>query len=201
MMSDIKLFDRWDTDIEIEDPGLKGYLNVKPVIVPKTYGRYANKQFHKSTDVNVIERIMNRLYVSGHRGKKHLLSSGQCSGKSMNAWKIMVETLEIIENKTKKNPVEVVIRAIENAALREEITSFKMGGVMARKAVIAAPQRRIDLALRMITQGSYHKTHSTNKPMARCLSDEILAAYEYDSSKSHAIREKERIEREASGAR
>ena len=113
----------------------------------------------------------------------------------------MIETLEIIENKTKKNPVEVVIRAIENASLREEITSFQMGGIMARKAVVASPQRRIDLALRMITQGSYHKTHSTRRPMARCLADELLAAYEYDSSKSHAIREKERIEREAAGAR
>jgi ribosomal protein S7 len=37
--------------------------------------------------------------------------------------------------------------------------------------------------------------------MADALADEIYFAYKNDASKSEAIKEKERIEREASGAR
>jgi small subunit ribosomal protein S7 len=200
-MTEIKLFNRWSTNVEIKDPGLKNYINLKPLIVPKTYGRHASQQFHKSSDVNIIERIMNKMYVPGHRGKKHLLSSGRCGGNSMSAWKNMVETLDLIEKRTKKNPIEVIVKAIENAALREEITSFQMGGIMARKAVLSSPQRRVDLVLRLLTQGAYQKAYAGHKKTSQCLADEFIAAYENDATKSNAIREKERIERDAAGAR
>lgn len=85
--------------------------------------------------------------------------------------------------------------------MREEITSFQVGGIIVRKAVITSPQRRIDLALRLITQGSYQRAFNNPKRMADALADEIFAAYNYDSQNSHAIKEKERIEREAGGAR
>ena len=197
----MKLFDKYSFEgIKVVDPGLKNYINLKPVLVPRTFGRNATTQFHKSQNVNIVERLMNHLFVPGHRGKKHLRSSGHCGGKSTTVWNVMKDTLEIIEKKTKKNPIQVLVTAVENAALREEITSFKLGGIAVRKAVISSPQRRIDIALRLITQGSFQKAAKGRK-MANCLADEIIAAYDYDSSKSHAIREKERIEREAVGAR
>ena len=200
-MAEIKIFDRWGTEgIKVGDPGLKDYLNFRPIIVPKTGGRHARSQFHKS-NLNIVERLMNHLQGAGHRGKKHLLSSGSTTGKTATVWKIMKRTLEIMEKKTGKNPIEVLVRAVENAALREEISSYQMGGMMVRRAVITSPQRRIDLATRMIAQGSYQKSHGKGKPMAEALAEELLACYEKDSSKSYAVREKERIEREAAGSR
>jgi len=199
-MSEIKLFNKWDTSkIKINDPGLNGYIGLKPVIIPKTHGRH-RKQFYKS-EISIVERLINHLYIPGHRGKKHLRSSGRCSGDTMSCLEITKDAFEIIEKKTKMNPVEVLVRAIENAALREEITSFQLGGITARKAVIASPQRRIDLALRLLVQASYQKATKGGKPMAPVLAEEILATYKNDASSSHAIREKERIEREAAGAR
>ena len=192
---------RWDpSGIEIKDPGLKAYINLKPVLVPRSGGRHAKQQFYKS-NISIVERLMNHLFVPGHRGKKHYISSGSAGGKSSTAWNIIKETLTLIEKRSKKNPLEVLVRAIENAALREEITSFQVGGIIVRKAVITAPQRRVDLALRLITQAAYQKSHNKPKSMAEALADEIMACYEYDVSKSVAIREKERIEREAAGAR
>jgi small subunit ribosomal protein S7 len=200
-MAEIKLFDRWSMEgIKVDDKGLKNYINLRPVIVPRSAGRQAHQQFHKSS-MNIIERLMNRLFVPGHRGKKHLISSGITSGKSTTSWTIMKNTLDLIEQRTKKNPIEVVVKAIENAALREEITGYQVGGIMVRKAVITAPQRRIDLALRLITQGSYQKSHGKGKKIVNCLADELIACYMYDASKANAIKEKERIEREAAGAR
>jgi len=200
-MEKIKLFNKWEIEgIVVTDPGLKNYINLKPIIIPKTFGRTAKKQFHKS-QMNIIERLVNHLYVSGHRGKKHIITSGRNVGKTFKIWKVIEESLKILEEKTKKNPVEVFVKALENAALREEITSFQVGGIIVRKAVITAPQRRIDLALRLMVQGSFQKATNNPKRMADTLADEIYAAYNYDPQNSHAIREKERIEREAAGAR
>ena len=186
--------------IEVKDLGLKNYINLKPMLIPKTFGRHAKKQFHKSEDVNIVERLMNHLFVPGHRGKKHFKSSGQCVGKTMTALNIIKDSFDIVEKETKQNPVQVLVTAIENSALREEITSFKMGGMSVRKAVIASPQRRVDLALRVIAQSSFQRA-TKGKKMAQALAEELIAAYKQDSSRSNAIKEKERVEREAAGAR
>jgi len=201
MMADVKLFNKWSSaGIKINDPGLTNYLNLKQVVLPRSRGRSAAKQFHKS-NMHIVERLATHLFVPGHRGKKHLRTSGACVGKTITVMAIIQEAFGIIEQKTKTNPIEVLVRAIENAALREEITSFQMGGIMLRRAVIASPQRRVDLALRLITQGSYQKSAGKPKTIAQALADEIIASYTYDAQNSVAIREKERIEREAAGAR
>jgi small subunit ribosomal protein S7 len=200
-MSKLKLFDRWDMEnISVDDPGLKNYINLKPMIIPRSFGKYSGKQFHKS-NMNIVERLMNHLFVAGHRGKKHRITSGRNVGKTFRVMDIVKETFEILEKRTKKNPVEVLVRAVENAALREEVTSFQVGGIIVRKAVITSPQRRVDLALRLISQGSYQRAFKSSKKMSQCLADELFAAYNYDPQSSHAIKEKERIEREAGGAR
>jgi small subunit ribosomal protein S7 len=200
-MEKIKVFNKWDIEgVAVSDPGLKNYINLKPIVIPRSFGRTAKKQFHKSK-MNIIERLVNHLYVSGHKGKKNLITSGKNVGKTVKEWKIIEETFEILEEKTKKNPIEVLVRAVENAALREEITSFQVGGIIVRKAVITSPQRRVDLALRHIVQTSYQRSFNNVKTMADTLSDEIFAAYNNDSQSSQSIKEKERIEREAGGAR
>ncbi len=196
----VKLFGKWDTTgIEVRDPGLVRYISLKPVVVPKTRGR-ARKQFHKSS-MHIVERLITRIFVPGHRGKKHYITSGHCTGKYETAWKIVKRCFEIVEKKTGKNPVEVFVRAVENAALREEIASYQVGGIIVRKAVVTSPQRRVDLALRLMVQGAYQKMKSGARDFASVLAGEIISAYRKDPQGSHALREKERIEREAAGAR
>lgn len=199
-MTEIKLFNKWESsNIKINDIGLKNYIGIKPVLVPKTGGRHSAQQFHKS-NIHIVERLMNHMMCPGHRGKRHRLYSRQTTGKAATVWNVVKESFEIIERKTKTNPIEVLVRAVENAALREEITSFRLGGIMVRKAVIASPQRRVDLTMRLIAQTAFQKSVGKRK-IAVCLADEIIACYNNDSSKAHAIKEKERIEREAAGAR
>lgn len=200
-MVEIKLFNRWSfKDVKVNDPGLKPYINLDPVIVPNTGGKFSQKKFGKSK-VNIVERFVNKLMVPGHRGKKHLISSGRNTGKSHTIMKILEEVFEKIEKGTKKNPIEVLVGALENASLREEISSYQIGGTIVRKAVVTSPQRRVDSALSIIVQSSYRKSFGNKITMADALVDEIINAYKNDSSKSFAIKEKERIEREAGGAR
>jgi small subunit ribosomal protein S7 len=200
-MSEIKIFGKWSVEgIEVKDPGLKRYINLQPSILPKSRGKYAKKQFEKSK-MNIVERLITKLMVPGHRGKKHVLTSGRVGGRFLTNAKIVKKTFEKIEQLTQKNPIEVLVRAIENAALREEIASYQVGGIIVRRAVVTSPQRRVDIALRNITQAAYRKAYGKKADIVSALADEIIAAYNNDASKSEAIREKERIEREAEASR
>ena len=88
-MAPVKAFNRWSTEgIEVEDEGLKAYISLEPTIVPKTGAKYAGQRFHKS-NVFIVERLINRLMVPGHRGKKHKVTSGHCTGKALTAYNIV----------------------------------------------------------------------------------------------------------------
>jgi small subunit ribosomal protein S7 len=196
----IKAFNRWDTEaITVEDIGLKPYISTEARLVPKTGARYAGNRFHKSK-IFIVERLINKLMIPGHKGKKHLRSSGHITGKSFNAQAIMEEAFEIIEEKTKKNPIEVYVKAIENAAPREEVVSIEYGGARYPKAVEVSPQRRVDLALRYMVQGAYAKSFNTKKGIAQAVADEILGAYNL-SPTSNSISKKNELERQADSSR
>lgn len=197
----MKLFDRWETeDVEVKDPGLKDYIKMDGMLAPiRSHGRHASERFEKS-DVHLVERLMNHLMGPGHRGKKHKISSGKCGGNYQKIYKIMKDALREIEDRTDENPAEVLLGAVEKTALREEVSSYQVGSIIRRKAVITSPQRRVDLSLRHMAQGAYSNSVGSAKPMYKCLADEILAAYKGNRD-SYAVRQKERLEREAAGAR
>ncbi len=199
-MGKVLLFNRWDTEgIKVEDKGLQGYINLKPIIVPKTGGTNVKTVFWKSKN-HIVERLMIRLMVPGHKGKKHKISSGHCCGKGSSSYNIVENALVLIEKKTGKNPVEVFVRAVENAAPREEITTIEYGGARYPKAVECSPQRRIDIALRMMTQGAYAKSFDSKKKIEAALADEIIKAYNVDTD-SNAIAKKLELERQADASR
>lgn len=199
-MSNLKLFNRWETTgIEIKDPGLKDYINLTPVVVPKTCGRNVNVAFWK-TKYNVVERLINKVMVPGHRGKKHLIFSGHCTGKGATAYTQILKTFELIEKKTNKNPVEILVHAIENAAPREEITTIEYGGARYPQSVECSPQRRVDVALRIMVQGSFQRSFNKKIKFHECLADEIVAASNNDT-KSAAVSKKTEMERQAESSR
>ncbi|MBU5688859.1 MAG: 30S ribosomal protein S7 [Candidatus Aenigmarchaeota archaeon] len=200
-MAELKLFNRWSFEgIEVKDPGLKPYICLRPSIIPRSGGRFSKNKFHKS-NMNIIERFANKLMVPGHKGKKHLITSGRNTGKTQTVYKIIEDVFEKLEKRTNENPIKVFVTAIENAALREELTSYQVGGSIVRKAVVTSPQRRVDQALSIIVQSAYRKAFGKKRTMADELADEIFYAYKNDASKSEAIKEKERIEKEADASR
>lgn len=192
-----KLFDRWDP-AEVTDPSLKGYVNMEPRLLPRTEAAGRGK-YHK-TRVHIVERLALKLMVSGHMGKKHRLTSGKFGGSYGNAMKVMEKALEIVEQKEKKNPLEVLAKAIENAAVREEVISYQLGSIIAREAVITSPQRRVDKTLRFIAQSAYRRSFNKKKGLAECVAEELILAARA-SSDSFAMKEKDRLEREAMGSR
>jgi small subunit ribosomal protein S7 len=196
----IKVFNRWDVeDVKVLDAGLVDYITLNPKIVPKSEGRYIGKRFHKSQTF-IVERLINKMMVTGHKAKKHFKTSYPFTGKGNKAYNIVEKTFEIVEQRTKKNPVEVFVKAVENAAPREEIIAIEYGGARYPKAVECAPQRRVDVALRLMTQGAFHKRFNSKKSIENSLADEIIAAYN-QSGNSTAVAKKLELERQADASR
>ncbi|MBW3015723.1 30S ribosomal protein S7 [Candidatus Woesearchaeota archaeon] len=200
MANNLKAFNKWETSgIVVTDIGIKDYITVEPKIVPKTGARYVGNRFHKSKAF-IVERLINKLMTTGHKSKGHFKTSYHITGKAQTAYKIVKKTFEIIEQKTKQNPVKVFVEALVNAAPREEIVTIEYGGARYPKAVECAPQRRVDIVLRLMTQGSYHKAFNSKKSIEDCLADEIINAWKM-SNNSVAIAKKLEVERQADASR
>ncbi|RLE78554.1 MAG: 30S ribosomal protein S7 [Thermoprotei archaeon] len=186
---EIKLFGKWSLKgVEVRDPGLKRYICLRPVFAPHTEGRHEKRRFAKSK-VPIVERLINQMMRPGRNaGKKHLSTN------------IVKRAFELIHLKTGENPIQVLVRAIENAAPREETTRIIYGGILYYVSVDIAPQRRLDLAIRFLAEGARLSAFNNPKPIEEALADEIVAAARNDAS-SYAIRRKEEIERIALSAR
>jgi len=199
-MSEIKFFNRWDTEgVKVEDLGLQRYMTLAPRILPKTGARYAGNRFHKSHTF-IVERLAAKLMSSGHKGKKHFMSSGHNTGKKNKVLRIVEKALAKAELKLKVNPLQILVTAIEKAAPREEVIAIEYGGARYPKAVDVAPQRRIDVVLRYFVQGAYVKSFNKKVSIEDALAEELINAYQ-GSIKSGAISKKRDSERQAASSK
>lgn len=186
---EIKLFGKWSFDgIKIQDMGLERYITLKPVVVPHTMGRHEHKRFRKAS-VNIVERLVN-----------NLMRPGKNAGKKARAVNVVKHAFEIVHLRTGKNPIEVLVRAVENSAPCEDTTRISMGGVVYHLSVDVAPQRRIDLALRNICEGARQASINSPRSIDECLADELVLAANRDI-KSHAVSKRFELERVAQANR
>jgi small subunit ribosomal protein S7 len=96
--------------------------------------------------------------------------------------------------------VEVLVRAIENSAPCEDTTRISYGGIVYHLSVDIAPQRRIDLALRNITEGARNTSINSPRSIDECLAEELIMAGNHDM-KSYAVAKRNEIERVAQASR
>jgi small subunit ribosomal protein S7 len=186
---EIKLFQKWSfKDITVKDIGLQRYLNLTPMVAPHSMGRHEHQRFRKAK-VNIVERLINGL-----------MRGGKNAGKKAKATNIVKETFEIINLRTGKNPIEILVQAVENAAPCEDTTRVSYGGVVYHLSVDVAPQRRIDLAIRHITEGARATSANNPRSIQETLADELVLAAAKDI-KSAGVAKRNEIERVAQSSR
>ena len=196
-MSELLLFRRWNcSGVEIKDPGLKEVVCLAPTLIPISFGRHEHKRFAKSR-VNIVERLCNNLM---HFGKKKAKNSGRMAGKKYKSIKIVKTAFEIIHLQTGSNPIDQLVRAIENTSPNEDTTTIAYGGVRYHVSVDISPQRRVDLALRFISLAVRETSFSTKKSAEEILANEIIMAARNDSN-CFSIKKKFEQERMAMSAR
>ena len=183
------LFGRYSFDnITVKDIGLKRYINVTPIAIPHTNAKYANKPFSKQK-VNIVERLINGMMRTEH-----------ATGEKARTYRMVQNAFKIIEDKSKQNPIQVLVDAVERVSIREEVTRLKYGGISVPKAVDCSSYRRVNIAISNICQGVIKASRGSKKRIEQCLADELMAAARGDVN-SFAMSKKGEIERVAASAR
>lgn len=186
---EIKFFEKWSyKDVKVKDLGLQRYISLKPLVVPHSMGRHEHTRFRKA-NVNIVERLVN-----------NLMRPGKNAGKKAKAMNIVKHAFEIIHLRTGRNPIEVLVRAVEHSAPCEDTTRISYGGIVYHLSVDIAPQRRVDLALRNICEGARQASINNPRSIEECLAEELILAANHDM-KSYAVSKRHETERVAQASR
>ncbi len=186
---EIKLFQKWSfKDITVKNIGLQRYLNLTPMVEPHSMGRHEHQRFRKAK-VNIVERLINGL-----------MRGGKNAGKKAKATNFVKEAFEIINIRTGKNPIDILVQAVENSAPCEDTTRVSYGGVVYHLSVDVAPQRRIDLAIRHITDGARIASMNNPRSIQETVAEELILASNKDI-KSAGVAKRNEIERIAQSSR
>jgi small subunit ribosomal protein S7 len=183
------LFNKWDVaEVKVTDPSLIRYVTLTSLIIPHSCGKFSKQEFNKS-NMMIVERLINRL-----------MQTEKNTGKKQLAIRIVRDAFEIINRKTKRNPVEVLVEAIGNSGPREETVRLKYGGINVPKSVDTAPLRRVDTAIGFLAEATLKGSSMSKKSASAVLADELIAASKGDM-KCFSVGKKEERERIAKSAR
>lgn len=186
----IKLFNAYDySEVKVNDITLQPFINVSiPGIVPHTSTKISLGRFGKAK-TSIVERFV-----------VHLMQHGRNSGKKRLAIKLFKEACGIMHKLTKENPIQLLVDACINAGPKESSARIGRGGSMKRVSVDVSPCRRLNVALRLLTEGIRTTAFKNKKTMPEVIANEIMGAAKNGQS-SYAVKKREEIERVAKSNR
>lgn len=189
-MENIKLFNTYPyNEVEVKDETLVGFINVAvPGIVPHTCTKINLGRFGKMK-TSIVERFV-----------VHLMQHGRNSGKKRLAIQLFREACAIMHKLTGENPIQLIVDACINAGPRESSSRIGRGGSMKRSSVDVSPYRRLNVALRLLSEGIRVTAFKNKKTMPEVIANEIISAAK-NSQNSYAVKKKEEIERVAKSNR
>lgn len=199
----MKIFGKWDSSsIVIKDAGLTPYINNTNQLSVHTFGQTVSSKKNKEK-INIVERLVNKLMRSG-QGKKKLggkfYRGRKNCGQKLTVLKNVDEAFDIVAEKTKKNPIQVLVDALANSTPNEDVTRISKGGVASAESVDVAPLKKLDEALQNIVLATFAGSFNNRVSFAEVLANEIILAADRNP-KSYAIKRKDEVERIAKSSR
>jgi small subunit ribosomal protein S7 len=116
-------------------------------------------------------------------------------GKRSIALSIMYDALEIVEEKMKRDPIEVFEQALRNVAPSVEVKPRRVGGSTYQVPVEVPLDRQISLAMRWILQNSRSRA---GRGMANKLANELMEA---SNGQGNSVKKKDDTHRMAEANR
>ena len=116
-------------------------------------------------------------------------------GKKSTATRIMYQALDIVKEKTSKNPIEVLELALKNVGPQMEVRPRRVGGATYQVPMEVPSGRKMTLAMRWILDAA---TGRTGNSYAEKLSAEIVEA---SNNQGAAVRKREETHKMAEANR
>lgn len=199
-MNKLLVFGKFDpSEVKLADTSLGNMISLETKKMPHSFGRFTLEK----TKISIIERLINKVMRSG-QGKRKL--SGKFirgrggTGKKIQATQIVSDAFDLIFEQTKQNPIQLLIKAIENAGPREDTTRIKRGGVSYTVSVDVSPRKRVDEALKNIALAAFSASFNSRVSAQDALAKEIILAAKEDNA-SFSIKRRDEVERIAKSSR
>jgi small subunit ribosomal protein S7 len=186
----------------VEDQSLVSYIRLSKRSYPNIFGRRKHQAYYNS-HVDIVERLIGKLMRGGTGRKvsgKVIRRKGALQGKKLKVVHVVEQAFEMIQKRTGKNPVQVLIEALQNAAPIEDTTRVRYGGISYNVAVGISSQRRLDVALRHVALAGLMSAFKNRKTLSEALANEIMLAAS-NSPDSYAVKKRVEAERIAKRAR
>jgi small subunit ribosomal protein S7 len=116
-------------------------------------------------------------------------------GKKSTAVSMIYDALNIVGDKTGKNPIEVLEQALKNVGPMMEVRPRRVGGATYQVPMEVSSHRRLTLAMRWVIDSAKARS---GKSFAEKFSSEILDAY---TNQGAAIRKREETHKMAEANR
>jgi len=117
------------------------------------------------------------------------------AGKKQTAQNMVYKALEMVKDKLKKEPLEILETAVRNASPLVEVKARRIGGATYQVPVEVEPARQTTLALRWLVDQARHRQ---GKDFTTLLSEEIINAY---NNSGEVIKKKEDLHKLAEANR
>lgn len=112
-------------------------------------------------------------------------------GKKSKAEGILYGAFDVIEEKTKTEPIKVFKKALDNIRPMLEVKSRRVGGATYQVPVEVRPDRKLSLALRWLVS---YSTARSEKSMIEKLAGELIDA---SNNKGASVKKKEDVHKMA----
>ncbi len=197
------VFEKWDTsEVRLTDVSLGKSINFKTKKFPHTFGKTSASGASKA-EISIVERLVNKIMRSG-QGKRKLsgkyIRGRGSTGKKMQAMRIVRDAFDIVNAQTKQNPIQVLVKAIENAGPREDTTRIKRGGVTYTVSVDVSSLKRVDESLKNIALAAFASSFNKKISAQEALAKELILAAKEDNA-SFSIKRRDEVERIAKSSR
>jgi len=116
-------------------------------------------------------------------------------GKKKAASKIVYDAFDVIKEKTKQDPLDVFLKAIENVSPLLEVKPRRVGGATYQVPVEVKGDRKLSLAMKWMIKTSRGKG---GRSMAQKLAEELIDASE---NRGNSVKKKEDTHRMAEANR
>ncbi len=189
-------------EVNVADESIADYVNLNSYVYPNIYGRRKVQSYYNS-HISVVERLMNKLMRGGTGrkvGGKVIRTKGRLQGKKIKVMKVVERSFAIVSKQTGKNPLQVLIDALQNTAPIEDTTRVRYGGISYNVAVGISAQRRLNVAIKNIALAALIGAFKNRRTLADALANELILAAN-NSPDSYAIKKRVEGERIAKRAR
>jgi small subunit ribosomal protein S7 len=122
---------------------------------------------------DIKKRVLQKDPIYGSEVVTKFISRMMHRGKKNSSASIIYGAMDFLKQKTKKDPLEIFLKALANVKPLVEVKSRRVGGSTYQVPVEIKPERQEALAMRWII--SYARERK-GKSMSQCLSEELLDA-------------------------